>query len=94
MNRPSLAEANIKHLRESIELAAWCTVTLQEDRDNWTGELHGYFAYANREEGGPNIRSHTVATASGMFEIETLDRLAVALGVDVSGPALELAKVA
>lgn len=94
MQRPSLTEANIKHLRESIELAAWCTVTLQEDRDNWTGVLHGYFAFANREEGGPNIRSHTVATASAKGPLETLDRLAAALGVDVSGPALELAKVA
>lgn len=94
LNRQAMLAANLTDLRQRIELAAWCTVTLQEDRDNWTGEMHGYFAYANRDEGGPNIRSHTVATASGMFEIETLDNLARALGVDVSGPALELAKVA
>lgn len=76
MQRPSLTEANIKHLRESIELAADCTVSMQED-DGW------YFAWANR---GVH-RSHTVATADGTAPIETLDRLAAALGVDVSGDA-------
>lgn len=79
MRTPSLTEANIKHLRESIELAAGCTVTLQEDRDNWTGELHGYFAFANRDW-ETRAGSRTVATASAVGPIETLDRLAAALG--------------
>lgn len=75
-----LTEHNIRHLRQQIELASGCTVTLQEERDNWTGELLGFFAWANRDwETRPGSR--TVATASGMFELETLDRLAEKLGV-------------
>lgn len=86
MRTPSLTEANIKHLRESIELAAWCTVTLQEDRDNWSGELHGYYAFANRDW-ETRAGSATIVTASAVGPIETLDKLARALGVDVSGDA-------
>lgn len=79
----AMLEANIKHLRETIELAANCTVTLQEEHDNWTGEFIGYFAWANRNwETRPGSR--TLANAGSKFPIEALDRLAEKLGVDTS----------
>lgn len=68
-----------QYLTAKIEWAAGVCVTLQEDRDSWTGELFGYFAWANRDS--DFNRSRTVATAYGQAPIETLDKLAAALGV-------------
>lgn len=75
-----LTRSTIKHVTQQIEAASGCTVTLRRISDD--DPTYDYWhAWANRPSEVRPDASRTVASVTGQYPIETLDRLAVRLGI-------------